>query len=165
MIDFFYFIALTTIDQSILIGGGVVCCQLVQPTVANETFSHATFFDDQTNNLIKAQIMILATQPKSRATNLRARLVPRQPHLVDLAIFLQKIVALQLVTFYFLSHVFSKTNWGVFNKSRPFLRLLDNHLANNSNFYFPWEGYLPLQTQYLIYQNLLYLLLHYNRSN
>jgi hypothetical protein len=44
MIDSFYFIALTTIDQSILIGGVVVCCRLVQPIVANETFSHAIFF-------------------------------------------------------------------------------------------------------------------------
>jgi hypothetical protein len=60
MIVSFYFIALTTIDQSILIGGVVVRCQLVQPIVANETFSHAVFFDNQTNNLVKAQIMISA---------------------------------------------------------------------------------------------------------
>jgi hypothetical protein len=60
MIDSFYFIALTTIDQSILIGGVVISCQLVQPIVANETFSHAIFFDDQTNDPVKAQIMILA---------------------------------------------------------------------------------------------------------
>jgi hypothetical protein len=60
MINSFYFIALTMIDQSILMGGGVVvCCQLVQPIVANETFPHAIFFDYQTNDLIKAQIMIL----------------------------------------------------------------------------------------------------------
>ncbi len=38
MIDSFYFIALTTIDQSILIRGGVLRCRLVQPIVANETF-------------------------------------------------------------------------------------------------------------------------------
>ncbi len=60
MIDSFYFIALTTIDRSILIGGVVVCCRLVQPTVANEIFSHAIFFGDQTNDLAKAQTMILA---------------------------------------------------------------------------------------------------------
>jgi hypothetical protein len=60
MIDSFYFIALTTIDQSILIMGVVVCCQLVQPIVANETFSHVVFFDNQTNDLVRAQIMILA---------------------------------------------------------------------------------------------------------
>ncbi len=54
MIDSFYFIALATIEQSILIGGVVVHCQLVQPIVANETFSHAVFFDNQTNNLVKA---------------------------------------------------------------------------------------------------------------
>jgi hypothetical protein len=59
MIDSFCFIALTTIVQSILIGGVVVCCQLIQPIVANETFSKAVFFDNQTNNLVKAQIMIL----------------------------------------------------------------------------------------------------------
>jgi hypothetical protein len=51
MIISFYFIALTMIDQSILIGGVIVCCQLVQPIVANETFSHAVFFDNQTTNL------------------------------------------------------------------------------------------------------------------
>ncbi len=60
MIDSFYFIALTTIDQSILIGGVVVCCWLIQPIIANETFSHVVFFDDQTNDLVKVQIMILA---------------------------------------------------------------------------------------------------------
>jgi hypothetical protein len=60
MIDSFYFIALTTIDQSILIVGVVVCCRLVQPIIANETFSHVIFFDNQTNNLVKAQAMILA---------------------------------------------------------------------------------------------------------
>jgi hypothetical protein len=59
MIGSFYFIALTTIDQSILIGWFVICCQLVQTIVMNETFSHAVFFDEQINNLVKAQIMIL----------------------------------------------------------------------------------------------------------
>jgi hypothetical protein len=54
MIDSFCFIALTTIDQSILIGGVVVRCQLVQTIVPNEAFSQAVFFDNQTNNLIKA---------------------------------------------------------------------------------------------------------------
>ncbi len=54
MINSFYFIALTMTDQLILIGEVVLCCQLVQPIVANETFSHAVFFDDQTNNLVKA---------------------------------------------------------------------------------------------------------------
>ena len=38
---------------------------------------------------------------------------------------LLKIVALQLVTYRFLSHVFSKKKWGGFNNLRPFLRLLD----------------------------------------
>jgi hypothetical protein len=51
MINSFYLIALTTINQLILIGGVVVCCQLVQPIVANETFSHVIFFDNQTNDL------------------------------------------------------------------------------------------------------------------
>jgi hypothetical protein len=60
MINSFSFIALTTIDQSILIGGVVIRCQMVQPIVANETFSHAIFFEVQTNDLVKAQIMILA---------------------------------------------------------------------------------------------------------
>jgi hypothetical protein len=59
MIDSFYFIVLTMIDQSILIGGVIICCQLVQPIIANETFSHAVFFDNQTNDLVKAQIMNL----------------------------------------------------------------------------------------------------------
>jgi hypothetical protein len=31
---------------------------LVESIVAKETFSHAVFFDDQANNLIKAQTMI-----------------------------------------------------------------------------------------------------------
>jgi hypothetical protein len=53
MINSFYFIALTTTDQSILIGEVVVRCQLVQPIVVNETFSHTLFFDDQTNDLVK----------------------------------------------------------------------------------------------------------------
>jgi hypothetical protein len=53
MINFFYFIALTMTDQSILIGEVVVHCQSVQPIVTNETFSHAVFFDDQTNDLVK----------------------------------------------------------------------------------------------------------------
>jgi hypothetical protein len=54
MINSFYFIALTTTDQSILIGEVVICCQLVQPIVANEIFSHALFFlNDQTNDLVK----------------------------------------------------------------------------------------------------------------
>jgi hypothetical protein len=54
MINSFYFFALTMTDRSILIGGVVICYQLVQPIVANETFSHAEFFDDQTNDLIEA---------------------------------------------------------------------------------------------------------------
>jgi hypothetical protein len=54
MIDSFYFIALTMIDQSTLIGGGVIGCQLLQPIIANETFLHAVFFDDHTNNLVNA---------------------------------------------------------------------------------------------------------------
>jgi hypothetical protein len=54
MITSFYFIALTTADQLILIGEVVVCCQLVKPIIANETFSHAVFFDNQTNDLDKA---------------------------------------------------------------------------------------------------------------
>jgi hypothetical protein len=54
MIDSLYFIALTTTDQLILIGEVVVLCQLVQPIIANETFSHALFFDNQTNDLVKA---------------------------------------------------------------------------------------------------------------
>jgi hypothetical protein len=60
MIDSFYFTALTMIDQSILIGGVVIRFQLLQPIVANETFSRPVFFDNQTNDLVKAQIMILA---------------------------------------------------------------------------------------------------------
>jgi hypothetical protein len=48
------------IDQSILIGGVVIHWWLVQPIVADETFSHAIFFDDQQNNLVKAQTMISA---------------------------------------------------------------------------------------------------------
>ncbi len=44
MIDSFYFIALTMIDRSILIGGAVIRCWLVQPIVVNETFSRAVFF-------------------------------------------------------------------------------------------------------------------------
>ena len=59
MINSFYFIALTIIDQSILIGGVVIFYRLVQPIIANKTFSHEVFFEDQTNNLVKAQIMIL----------------------------------------------------------------------------------------------------------
>jgi hypothetical protein len=39
---------------------------LVQPIVANETFSQAVFFDNQTNNLIKAQAIILVAWSKSR---------------------------------------------------------------------------------------------------
>jgi hypothetical protein len=54
MINSFYFIASTMIDQSILIRGVVIRRRLVQPIVANETFSCAIFFDDQTNNLVKA---------------------------------------------------------------------------------------------------------------
>jgi hypothetical protein len=38
----------------------VVCCQLVQPIVANETFSHAVFFDSKKNDLVKALTIILA---------------------------------------------------------------------------------------------------------
>jgi hypothetical protein len=54
MINSFYFIALTSTDQSILIEEVVICCRLVQPIVRNETFSHAVFFEDQTNDLVKA---------------------------------------------------------------------------------------------------------------
>jgi hypothetical protein len=54
MINFFYFIALKTTDQLILIKEVVVCCQLVQPIVANETFLHAVFYDNQTDDLLKA---------------------------------------------------------------------------------------------------------------
>ena len=54
MINSFYFIALATTDQSILIGEVVIRCILVQPIVTNETFSHAVFFDNQTNDLVKA---------------------------------------------------------------------------------------------------------------
>jgi hypothetical protein len=53
MIYSFYFIALKRADRLILIGEVVVCCRLVQPIVANETFSHGVFFDDQTNDLVK----------------------------------------------------------------------------------------------------------------
>jgi hypothetical protein len=60
MINAFYIVVLTRTDQLILIGGIVVCCQLVQPIITNETFSHALFFDDQTNDLVKALTMILA---------------------------------------------------------------------------------------------------------
>jgi hypothetical protein len=59
MINSFYFIAFTTIDQSILIGGVVICCRLVQLILANENLPHAVIFDNQTNDLDKAQIMIL----------------------------------------------------------------------------------------------------------
>jgi hypothetical protein len=58
MIDSFYFIALTMIDQSILIRGVVIHCRLVQLIIANEIFSHVVFFDNQTNNLVKAEIKI-----------------------------------------------------------------------------------------------------------
>ncbi len=60
MIDSFYFIALTTIDQSVLIKGVVICCHLVQPIVVNETFSHAVFFDNQTKQSCQIVDMILA---------------------------------------------------------------------------------------------------------
>jgi hypothetical protein len=54
MTNLFYFIALTMTDRLILIGEVVICCRLVQPIVTNETFSHEVFFDDQTNDLVKA---------------------------------------------------------------------------------------------------------------
>ncbi len=54
MVNSIYFIALTTEDQSILIGEVVVHYWLVQPIFANNTFSHAVFFDNQTNDLVKA---------------------------------------------------------------------------------------------------------------
>jgi hypothetical protein len=43
MINSSYFIALTMIDRLILSGGVVICCQLVQPIIMNETFSHAIY--------------------------------------------------------------------------------------------------------------------------
>jgi hypothetical protein len=61
MINSFYFTALISNRLIDLDWGVVVCCQLVKPIVANETFSHAKFFDNQTNILIKAQTMILVT--------------------------------------------------------------------------------------------------------
>jgi hypothetical protein len=54
MINSFYSIAVTTTDQLILIGEVVICCQLAQPIIANETYSHAVFFDNQINDLVKA---------------------------------------------------------------------------------------------------------------
>jgi hypothetical protein len=54
MINSFYFIALTMTDQSILIGEVVIFYWLVQPAIANETFSHGVFFDNETNDLVKA---------------------------------------------------------------------------------------------------------------
>jgi hypothetical protein len=33
---------------------------MVEPIIVKETFSHAVLFDNQTNNLVKAQAMILA---------------------------------------------------------------------------------------------------------
>jgi hypothetical protein len=46
---------------------------LVKPIVANETFSHVVFFYGQTNDLVKAQTMILAAQSKSRQQKSRVR--------------------------------------------------------------------------------------------
>jgi hypothetical protein len=60
MINSFYFTALIS-NRSIDLDRGVdVCCQLVKPIVANETISHAVYSDNETNNLVKAQKMILA---------------------------------------------------------------------------------------------------------
>jgi hypothetical protein len=60
MIDSFYFTALISNRPIDLDRGVVVCCRLVEPIIANEIFSHAVFFNNQTNNLVKAQTMILA---------------------------------------------------------------------------------------------------------
>jgi hypothetical protein len=52
MIKSFYFIALTMTDQSILTREVVVCCQFVQPIIANEAFLREVFFEYQTNDLV-----------------------------------------------------------------------------------------------------------------
>jgi hypothetical protein len=60
MINSFYFTALISNRPINLDQGVVVCCQLVEPIVANETFLHTVYSDDQTNNFVKAQTIILA---------------------------------------------------------------------------------------------------------
>jgi hypothetical protein len=60
MINSFYFIALISNRPINLDRGVVVCCQLIEPIVVNETFLNMVFFDDQTINLVKGQTMILA---------------------------------------------------------------------------------------------------------
>ncbi len=60
MINSFYFTALLSNRPINLDWGIAVCCQLVKPIVTNETFSHVVYFYDQTNDLVKAQTMILA---------------------------------------------------------------------------------------------------------
>jgi hypothetical protein len=47
---------------------------LVELIVANETFSIAVLFDNQTNNLLKAQAMISAAWSKSKARQLKLAL-------------------------------------------------------------------------------------------
>jgi hypothetical protein len=67
MINSIYFTALLSNRPINLDWLVVVCCQLVKPIVVNETFSHVVYFDNQTNDLVKAQTMILASWSKSRA--------------------------------------------------------------------------------------------------
>ncbi len=58
--------------------GCAVCCQLVQPIIANKTFSHAIFADDRrAHGLIKVQAKVLTALSKLRIKHLR---VCSSPH-------------------------------------------------------------------------------------
>jgi hypothetical protein len=103
---------------------------LVEPIVANETFSHAVFFDNQTNNLVKTQAIIFGglVEIKGKAIETCSWFQVSR-NLMGLSLrlyFVTKIVALQLITLKFSCPMsFLRQNGAVFYESRPFLRLLN----------------------------------------
>jgi hypothetical protein len=79
--------------------GAVVCCQLVESIVANENFSHAVFFHNQTNKSRQIPDNDFGGLVEMKGNAIESKLHAGH-NLVSLALptLLRKIVALQLVT-------------------------------------------------------------------
>ncbi len=125
MIDSFYFIALTMIDQSILIRGVSFTVDWSSQSLQMKPFTWGIFWQSnkQSHQNLDNDFGGLV---EIKGNKIKSKLGSKSATSCELSsTLLLKIVALQLVTYLFLSHVCSKTKWGSFNKLRPFLRLLD----------------------------------------